>query len=55
MVKIARKAYTLEFNQEAVRLVESGQHVSEAGRRLGVVEQALSNWCGQTHPYNQDS
>jgi hypothetical protein len=25
MVKIPRKAYTLEFKQEALRLVESGQ------------------------------
>lgn len=38
MVKIPRKAYTLEFKQEAVRLVESGQRVSEAARSLGIVE-----------------
>lgn len=44
MVKIPRKAYTLEFKQEAARLVESGQRVSEAARSLGVVEQTLSNW-----------
>ena len=44
MVKIPRKAYTLEFQQEAVRLVESGQRISEAARSLGVVEQTLSNW-----------
>jgi len=44
MVKIPRKAYTLEFKQEAVRLVESGQRVSEAARSLGIVEQTLSNW-----------
>ena len=44
MVKIPRKAYTLEFKQEAVRLVESGQRISEAARSLGVVEQTLSNW-----------
>jgi hypothetical protein len=34
-----------EFKQEAVRLVESGQRVSEAARRLGVAEQRLSNWA----------
>ncbi len=34
-----RKAYTLEFKQEAVRLVESGQLVSEAAHSLGIVEQ----------------
>jgi transposase len=44
MVKIPRKAYTLEFKREAVRLVESGQRISEAARSLGVVEQTLSNW-----------
>ena len=39
-----RGRYTLEFKQEAVRLVESGQSVAEAARSLGVVAQTLSNW-----------
>ena len=39
-----RGRYTLEFKQEAVRLVESGQSMAEAARRLEVVEQTLSNW-----------
>ena len=39
-----RGRYTLEFKQEAVRLVESGQRVAEAARSLGVVEQTLSHW-----------
>lgn len=39
-----RGRYTLEFKQEAVRLVESGQNMAEAARTLGVVEQTLSNW-----------
>jgi|SRR6516165_430932 transposase len=39
-----RGRYTLEFKLEAVRLVESGQSIAEAGRSLGVVEQTLSNW-----------
>jgi len=39
-----RGRYSLEFEQEAVRLVESGQSVAEAARSLGVVEQTLSNW-----------
>ena len=38
MVKIPRKTYTLEFKQEAVRLVKSGQRVSEAARSLAMVE-----------------
>jgi transposase-like protein len=52
MVKIPRKAYTLELKREAVRLVESGQRISEAARSLGVVEQTggrFRNLC-ITHP-----
>jgi transposase len=39
-----RSRYTLEFKQEAVRLVESGQSIAEVSRSLGVVEQTLFNW-----------
>jgi transposase len=39
-----RGRYTLEFKQEAVRLVESGQAMAAAARSLGVVEQTLGNW-----------
>jgi transposase len=39
-----RGRYTLEFKQEAVRLVESGQTLVAAARNLGVVEQTLGNW-----------
>ena len=42
--KTARARYTLEFKQEAVRLVESGQSIAAAGRSLGVIEQTLFNW-----------
>ena len=44
MTKATRKQYTLEFKQEAVRLVESGQGPGAAARSLGVSEQTLSNW-----------
>ena len=44
MTKATRKQYTLEFKQEAVRLVESGQSTALAARSLGVIEQTLSNW-----------
>ena len=44
MTKATRKQYTLEFKQEAVRLVESGQSQAAAARSLGVVEQTLGNW-----------
>jgi transposase len=44
MTKAMRGRYTLEFKQEAVRLVESGQSMAAAVRSLGVVEQTLGNW-----------
>lgn len=44
MTKASRKQYTLEFKQEAVRLVESGQSIAAAARNLGVVDQTLFNW-----------
>ena len=44
MIKATRGRYTLEFKQEAVRLVESGQSIAAASRTLGLVEQTLFNW-----------
>jgi transposase len=44
MTKSKRGRYTLEFKQEAARLVESGQSEAAAARSLGVVEQTLGNW-----------
>ena len=44
MTKAIRAQYTLEFKQEAVRMVESGQSIASAARSLGVVEQTLYNW-----------
>ena len=44
MEKLLRRRYTLEYKQEAVRLVASGQKVSAAARSLGIVEQTLVNW-----------
>ena len=41
---IARARYTLEFKQEAVRLVDAGQCIAAAARTLGVVDQTLFNW-----------
>jgi transposase len=34
MTKTVRSRYTLEFKQEAVRLVQSGQSMAAAGRSL---------------------
>ena len=44
MTKTARARYTLEFKQEAVRLVEGGQSQASVARTLGLVEQTLFNW-----------
>ena len=44
MTKATRGRYTLEFKQEAIRLVESGQSPASVARTLGVVEQTLGNW-----------
>jgi transposase len=44
MTKATRAQYTLEFKQEAVRMVESGPSIAAAARSLGVVEQTLYNW-----------
>jgi transposase-like protein len=45
MTKTMQRArYTLEFKQEAVRLVEGGQSIAAAARSLGLVEQTLFNW-----------
>ncbi len=44
MTKTSRARYTLEFKQEAVRLVEGGQSIAAAARTLGVVDQTPFNW-----------
>ena len=46
MTKTVRARYTLEFKQEAVRLVEGGQSIAAPARPLGVVEQTLFNSVG---------
>ena len=44
MTETVRVRYTLEFKQEAVRLVAGGQSIAAAARTLGVVEQRPFNW-----------
>ena len=39
-----RARYTLEFKQEAVRLVTGSQSVAAVAKTLGVVSQTLFNW-----------
>ncbi|OJY97875.1 MAG: transposase [Lysobacterales bacterium 63-13] len=42
--KTSRARYTLEFKQEAVRLVVGGQSIAAAARMLALVDQTLFNW-----------
>ncbi len=42
--KNSRTRYTLEFEQEAGRLVEAGQSQASLLETLGIVEQTLFNW-----------
>jgi len=42
--KTPRVAYTREFKEEAVRLVESGLSMAEVARKLGMIDQTLFNW-----------
>jgi transposase len=44
MTNAKRARYTLEFKQEAVRLVESGESIAAAARKLNMIDQTLFNW-----------
>ena len=44
MTKSTRARYTLEFKEEAVRLVTSGERVATVARNFGLSEQTLHNW-----------
>ena len=44
MTGMARARYTLEFKQEAIRLVQGGQTVASAAKTLGLSDQTLHNW-----------
>jgi len=44
MAKSKRGRYTLDFKQEAIRLIESSQAPSSVSRTLGVVELTVGNW-----------
>ena len=43
MTKTSRARHTLEFKQEAVRLVDNAQSIAAASRTLCVVDQTLFN------------
>jgi transposase len=44
MAGTVRGQYTLEFKQEAVRLVRGGQTTFSVARTLGISGQTLHNW-----------
>ena len=44
MTGIVRARYTLEFKQEAARLVRGGQSLSSVARGLGISAQSIDNW-----------
>ena len=44
MTKTSGVRYTIEFKQEAARLVEAGQSIAATARTLGVFERTLFNW-----------
>jgi transposase len=44
MTGFVRARYTLEFKQEAVRLVCGGQSLSSVAQGLGVSAQSIDNW-----------
>ena len=44
MTKATRARYTLEFKEEAVRLVTGGQRIAATAKTLGLSEQTLHNW-----------
>jgi transposase len=48
MTGLVRARYTLEFKQEAVRLVRGGQTVSSVAKTLGLSDQTLHNWLKAT-------
>jgi len=44
MTGLVQARYSLEFKQEAVRLVRGGQTVSSVAKTLGLSDQTLRNW-----------
>ena len=44
MSRMVRARYTLEYKQEAVRLVRGGQPVGAVARGLGISDQTVHNW-----------
>ena len=43
-MKIAKREYTVEFKEQSVQRVKSGQSISAVAKDLGLIEQTLRNW-----------
>ena len=43
-MKISKQEYTVEFKEQSVKRVKSGQSISAVARDLGLIEQTLRNW-----------
>jgi transposase len=44
MSRMVRAPYSLEYKQEAVRLVRGGQSLGTVARGLGISDQTVHNW-----------
>jgi transposase len=55
MSTISKKQYTVEFREEAVKLVtEQGYSQAEAGKRLGIASANISRWIKESsHPISK--
>ena len=51
---MARKHYSREFKEEAVKLVESGTNVRQAAKDLGVSEHTLRDWVKRAQPNDRE-
>ena len=43
-MKIPKREYTVEFKEQSVQRVKSGQSISAVAKDLGLIEQTLRNW-----------
>ncbi len=43
-MKLSRQVYTVEFKEEAVKRVKSGERITSVVKALGLGDQTLRNW-----------
>ena len=49
-MKMPKQEYTVEFKEQSVQRVKSGQSISAVAMDLGLIEQTLRNWSKQPMP-----